>query len=216
MKLCEVLGNILDAHSEGQNCIASSLITLANHLVQSLGSFWFMQVTQFLNFWLSSVGIEYFSEGMWLGKISSVLYHFSIILFILNTQDSSTEGQRFHIPRPWVRVVHSFMFWWYWGREAIHAFSILSLDATQAFFFPPLRNNNLLPYLSSINLLTSRLFPLVSRGILATCIICSPHPAECFIFYKDPGIWFITSSPCLVLTNFRGYLSVYVVSLGST
>ena len=74
------------------------------------------------------------------------------------------------------------------------------------FFFFSLRNKNLLPYLSSINLLTSHLFPLVSRGILATCIICSPCPAECFISYKNPGIWFIVSSPCLVSTNFRGYL----------
>lgn len=147
-----------------------------------------MQVNPFLNCRLSSVGIEYFSEGMWLGKISNVLYHFGIILFIVNTQDSSAEEQRFHVPRPWVRVVHSFMFQWYWGREAIHASSILSLAATQAFFFfYPLRNKNLLQYLFNINLLTSLLFPLVSRGILATCIICSPHPVQCFISYKDPA-----------------------------
>lgn len=211
-----MLGKILDAHSEDQNCIPYSLITLANPLVQSLGSFWFMQVTLFLNFRLSSVGIEYFSEGMWLGKISSVLYHFSIILFILNTQDSSAEEQRFHIPRPRVRVVLSFTFQWYWEREAIRALSILSLAATQAFFFFPFRNKNLPQYLSNINLLTSLLFPLVSRSILATCIICSPRPAQCFISYKDPGFWFIVSSPCLVLTNCRSYLSVYVVGLGST
>lgn len=55
------------------------------------------------------------------------------------------------------------------------------------FFFNPLRNKNLLQYLFNINLLTSLLFPLVSRGILATCIICSPHPAQCFISYKDPA-----------------------------